>query len=45
MKIVNFAYNFIEISSHSANWQYSIIGSDNGLVPSKQQAIIWTTDA
>ena len=26
------------------NWQYSIIGSNNGLVPSRRQAIIWTSD-
>ena len=24
--------------------QYVIIGSDNGLVPNRQQAIIWTND-
>ena len=26
------------------NWQYSIIGSDNGLAPTRWQAIIWTID-
>ena len=25
-------------------WQYSSIGSDNGLAPARQQAIIWTND-
>ena len=24
--------------------QYSIIGSDNGLAPSRRQAIVWTND-
>ena len=24
------------------NWQYVSIGSDNGLIPSRRQAIIWT---
>ena len=27
-----------------SNWQYSIIGSDNGLAPARRQAIIWTND-
>ena len=27
-----------------SNWQYSIIGSDNGLAPSRRQAIICTND-
>ena len=27
------------------NWQNSNIGSDNGLAPTKRQAIIWTNDA
>ena len=26
------------------NWQYSSIGLDNGLAPSRRQAIIWTND-
>ena len=25
-------------------WQYSTIGSDNGLAPTRHQAIIWTND-
>ena len=25
-------------------WQYSSIGSDNGLAPDRPQAIIWTND-
>ena len=28
----------------SSNWQYSRIDSDNGLAPSRRQAIIWTKD-
>ena len=27
-----------------SNWQYYRIGSDNGLVPTRRQAIIWTKD-
>ena len=27
-----------------SDWQYSNIGSDNGLAPSRWQAIIWTND-
>ena len=30
--------------SQRSNYQYSIIGSDNGLVPVRRQAIIWTND-
>ena len=36
--------NFIEICSPGCNQQYSSIGSDNGLVPVRWQAIIWTND-
>ena len=25
-----------------SNWQWTSIGSDNGLVPNSRQAIIWT---
>ena len=34
--------NFMEIFSLGSNWQYVSIGSDNGLAPSRRQAIIWT---
>ena len=27
-----------------SNWQYSNIGSDNGLGPARRQAIVWTND-
>ena len=30
--------------SLGSNWQYVIIGLDNGLVPDRQQAIIWTKE-
>ena len=33
-----------EVCSKGTIYQYSSIGSDNGLVQSKQQAIIWTND-
>ena len=45
MKMMILAQDFTGISSHSANWQYSTIASDYGLVLSKRQAIIWTSDA
>ena len=32
------------VNSLGSNEQYSSIGSDNGLVPSMRQAIIWTND-
>ena len=32
----------IEVCSYRFNWQYSSIGSDNGLAPTMRQAIIWT---
>ena len=34
--------NFIEICFLGCNWQYDSIGSDNGLVPNRRQAIIWS---
>ena len=40
-KMYEFRLNFTEVCS---NWQYSNIGSDNGLVPTRQHAIIWTND-
>ena len=41
---MNFDYNFTEICSYGSNWQCPIIGSDNGLALTSQQAIIWTND-
>ena len=43
-KLRNLKENLIEISSLGSNWQWCIIGSHNGLVPNRQQAIIWTDD-
>ena len=40
-KCVNFEWNFTELCSQGSNWQYASIGSDNGLVPNRRQAIIW----
>ena len=39
-----FRLYFIEVCSLVWNWQYPNIGSDNGLAPTKRQAIIWTND-
>ena len=33
-----------EVCSWGSNWQYSSIGSNNGLAPGRRQAIIWTND-
>ena len=33
-----------EVYSYGSNEQYSSIGSDNGLAPTRRQAIIWTND-
>ena len=43
-KLVYFDKIFIEICSPGSNWQYSSIGSDNGLAPTRRQTIIWTND-
>ena len=42
--------SYVELNKFHRNlfqgfdWQFVIIGSDNGLVPIWQQAIIWTND-
>ena len=41
MKMCKFQLRFHWILS---NQQYSITGSDNGLAPTRRQAIIWTND-
>ena len=41
-KYFNFQLNLTEICSLGFNCQYVSIGSDNGLEPSRRQAIIWT---
>ena len=40
-KYMNFDWNFAEACVKGSNQQYSSIGSDNGLVPTRRQAIIW----
>ena len=32
------------IPRQGSNWQHSSIGSDNGFVPTRRQAVIWTND-
>ena len=44
LKCMNFALDFTEIRSQGSNQQYSSIGLDDGLAPSRRQAIIWTND-
>ena len=41
-KSLYFNSNFTEVCSHGPYWQYSSIGSDNGLAPNRRQAIVWT---
>ena len=41
-KILYFDYNFTDVCPQESNWQSSSIGLDNGLVPNRRQAIIWT---
>ena len=41
MKI--FGVNFT-VCFHGSNWQQTSVGSDDGLEPNRQQAIIWTND-
>ena len=40
--MLNFHWYFTEIYSLESNWQHIITGPDNGLMPNRQQAIIWT---
>ena len=41
---MNFAYDDTEMCLEGLNQQYSIIGSDNGLAPTRRQAIVWASD-
>ena len=41
---LNFYWDFSEVCSLGSNQEYSSIGSDNGLVPTRWKAIIWTND-
>ena len=43
-KCMNFYENFTEVCSLGSDSQLTSIGSDNGLVPNRRQAIIWTND-
>ena len=44
MEMYEFRLKFHLSLSLKVHKQYSSIGSDNGLLPSRQQAIIWTND-
>ena len=44
MQIVVFSWNFIGVCAQGSIWWYINISSDNGLAPSRRQAIIWTND-
>ena len=41
---MNFDKYFTEVCSQGSNEEYPNIGSDNGLAPTRRQAIIWTND-
>ena len=43
-KCINIDNDFTEVCSQGSIQQYSSICSDNGLAPSRRQAIIWTND-
>ena len=43
-KLQCLGYDFTKVCSQGPKWQWSNIDSDNGLVPKKWQAIIWTND-
>ena len=43
-KCMNFDQDFTEVCSQGSNQQYFSIGSDNGLTPSRREAIFWTND-
>ena len=41
---INVALDVTEVCFQGTNYQYPSIGPDNGLAPTRQQAIIWTND-
>ena len=43
-KSYNFDLNFMDVCFQCSHQQYSSIGSDNGLAPTRRQVIIWTND-
>ena len=47
MKTYAFCYAlvFIKVFPKGSNEQYSSIGLDNGLSPTRRQAIVWTNDS
>ena len=44
IKFTVFYSYFIKTYSQGSNYEYAIIGSDDGLTPCRRQAIIWTND-
>ena len=44
MTMYEIRLKFTEVCSQGSNQQYPGIGSDNGLVPTSGQAIIWAND-
>ena len=40
--ILYFNKKFTEVCSYGSNWQWPIVGLDNGSAPNRRQAIIWT---
>ena len=43
---IELKFHFVpQVCFPGVSWQYSNIGSDNGLAPNRQHAIIWTNDA
>ena len=45
IKMYDFGLNVTEVCSYGSDTQYSTIGSYNGWVPSRRQAIIWINDS
>ena len=43
-EFMNFDYDFTEVCLQGSKKQYSSIGSDNGMAPTRRQAVISTTD-
>ena len=43
-KWLRISRHFREVCSQVSNWQYTIIGSDNGLASDGRQAVIWPND-
>ena len=41
-KLKDFKQNVIQLCSLGPDWEYFCIGSDNGVVPNRRQAIVWS---